>query len=98
MHILKAIDLEILAPLLITLNKYINEGVFPGLLKKAKVLQLFKKGDNNNKENYRPILVLPPLSKIFEAVIKDRIFDFLKSTLSANIGMDMQKVDLPLPH
>lgn len=56
---LKAIQPEILVPLLITLNKCIHEGVFSSLLKKAKVSLLFKKGDRNNKENYRPISILP---------------------------------------
>ena len=39
---------------------------FPDGLKEADVTPVFKKDDNTNKENYRPVSILPTVSKIYE--------------------------------
>ena len=44
-------------------------GKFPDLLKVEKIVPIFKKGDPKDPTNYRPISLLPYLSKIFEKVI-----------------------------
>ena len=46
------------------INYSINNAVFPRTWKTAKVTPLFKKGDSSDVNNYRPISVLPVLSKI----------------------------------
>jgi len=60
----------------LTLN-LINETVvnrtFPDALKIAKVIPIFKKGDKQNLNNYRPISLLPVLSKIVEKVLNKQI-------------------------
>jgi hypothetical protein len=61
---------ETLPPLI---NSAMDEGTFLEVLKKAKVLPVFKKGDKDNLNNYRPIALLPVLSKVFEKVINERI-------------------------
>ena len=43
-----------------------NKGVFPNELKQADIKPNYKKESRNEKENYRPISILPNLSKIFE--------------------------------
>ena len=48
------------------LNKAIEEGIFPSQWKIALVTPLHKGGDPNTLSNYRPISVLPVLSKIYE--------------------------------
>ena len=53
-------------------------GVFPDELKIAKVIPLFKSGSSNLMSNYRPIYILPRLSKIFEKLIHSRIYQFLE--------------------
>lgn len=45
---------------------------------------LLKKGDINNKENYRPISILPAMSEIFEIIMGTRIVGFLRSTRSTS--------------
>ena len=44
----------------------------------AKIRPLYKSGDKSDKNNYRPISVLPILSKIFDRHIHDSIYSFLK--------------------
>jgi len=58
-------------------NKSIKDGTFPDELKTAVVIPLFKKGDKDRKENYRPISLLPIISKIFEKALKKRMISFL---------------------
>ena len=52
-----------------------NKGVFPNELKQADIKSIYKKESRNKKQNYRPISVLPNLSKIFERRIYDQLKD-----------------------
>lgn len=62
------------------INRCLIEGKFPESLKIAKVSPIFKAGNKMDPGNYRPISVLPILSKIFEKVLHKRLSEFLKST------------------
>ena len=53
-------------------------GIFPDLCKLAKIIPLHKKDDPLFCENYRPIALLPILSKIFEKLIYKRMYSFLE--------------------
>ena len=64
-------------PIAWIINKSIETGIFPNELKDAKITPIHKKNDKSNPSNYRPISVLPTLSKIFERHIARQIFDFL---------------------
>ena len=64
-------------PIAWIINKSIETGIFPNELKLAKVTPIHKKSDKSDPSNYRPISVLPTLSKIFERHIARQIFDFL---------------------
>ena len=50
---------------------------FPVGIKGAQVLPLHKKKDPLNKENYRPVSVLPTISKIFERSMHDQLSFFM---------------------
>ena len=52
-------------------------GIFPDACKIAKVKPLFKKGSKTDPSNYRPISLLPLLSKVFERVVLDQTKEFL---------------------
>lgn len=54
-------------------NNCIASNLFPEQLKIAKVVPVHKKGCNMDPNNYRPISLLPVLSKIFEKIIKIRL-------------------------
>lgn len=74
--IIKSI-IDILAPYLAFIfNKCIDEGVFPDLMKNSKLIPLFKSGDKSDPANFRPISILPALSKIFEKIIYSQLLDY----------------------
>lgn len=54
-------------------NKCVDEGLFPDLMKQSKVIPLFKSGSTDNPSNFRPISILPTLSKIFEKVMLNQL-------------------------
>ena len=53
-----------------------RSGIFPDELKIARVIPLYKSGDKSDITNYRPISLLPVLSKIFEKLIHSRLTKF----------------------
>ena len=63
-------------------NKCIIDGKFPDQLKKADVSPVFKKGNHNDKTNYRPVSILPSLSKIYERLIYNQINQMTENALS----------------
>ena len=63
-------------------NKCIIDGKFPDQLKKADVSPIFKKGNHNDKTNYRPVSILPSLSKTYERLIYNQINQMTENTLS----------------
>ena len=58
-------------------NKFIELGTFPDILKVGKITPVFKKGDAQIFDNYRPISILPIFGKIFEKIIYNRMYSFL---------------------
>ena len=75
-RLLKSIICEISKPLTTIKNQSFETGIFPDALKVSKVKQLFKKGDNCCLNNYRPISLLPTISKIFERVMYTQLYSF----------------------
>ena len=59
--------------LLPLINESLTLGNFPEALKIAKVIPIHKKGDKRNLNNYRPISLLPVLSKVFEKVLNNQL-------------------------
>ena len=53
-------------------NESLNCCKFPSILKRVKVTLVFKKGYGGCKENYRPVSILPVISKIFEKLFADQ--------------------------
>ena len=58
---------------------------FPEELKVANVIPVFKKEDPNDKVDYRPISLLPIITKIFERVLFEQIEKFSEKTLSPKL-------------
>ena len=79
LKIIKYLKKLISAPLTIIINLMFNTGIFPESLKIAKVKPLLKKNDHHTISNYRPISLLPSISKVFEKIIyQQTYFSFQK--------------------
>ena len=63
-------------------NNSIKTSIFPSSLKQAIITPVFKKGDKNSKENYRPVSILPNISKIFERLLFKQISNFMEPLFS----------------
>ena len=70
-------------------NKCIIDGKFPDQLKKADLSPVFKKGNHNDKTNYRPVSILPSLSKIYERLIYNQINQITENAFSVRF---LQKI------
>ena len=69
---------EIVTPLAHIINQSFNTGIVPGNLKTVKVIPIFKSGDNTVLNNYRPISILPAISKVLEKLVCNRLVGFLE--------------------
>lgn len=76
-NILRQIMPNIIDPVVYIFNLSISTGSVPSPLKVAKVIPIFKAGDKHSFSNYRPISILPALSKVLEKLIYSRIIKFL---------------------
>lgn len=75
-HIIKTCIYDIADPLCHIINASFQTGVFPDTLKIALIIPIFKKGDPNDFNNYRPISLLSSFSKIFEHLVSVRLINF----------------------
>ena len=64
------------------INSAIKGCVFPNKLKVADITPIFKKGNATDVKNYRPISVLPPISKIFEKLLYMQMSTYFEQFLS----------------
>ena len=65
-------------PICDILNQSISLGIFPDDWKCARVTPLFKQGDRDDLNNYRPISVISVVAKVFERVVYDQLYACLE--------------------
>ena len=76
--LLKMCALLLASPLCKLFNKLLKSGAFPLIWKRACVTPVYKqKGPSSDPTNYRPISLLPTLSKILEKLVFNKIYDHL---------------------
>ena len=75
--ILKEPVLPLSKPLSELLNFCLSQGTYPEQWKVAQVIPILKKGDPTHCSKYWPTSLLPCISKVFERVIFNHIYDFL---------------------
>ena len=78
-ELLKLISNDIADSITLIINQSLKSGIFPNQLKIAKVTPIYKKDDKKIITNYRPISVLPVVSKVFETVIHEQLSDYFLS-------------------
>lgn len=62
---------------MLVINFSFISGTFSGILKISRTKPVVKKGSQADPGNYRPILVLPTFSKIFERAICVRLTQYM---------------------
>ena len=70
---------SILSPYLTKIiNLSFETKTFPDILKNAIIKPIFKKDDKNDISNYRPISILPVISKIFERATLNQLIEYFE--------------------
>ena len=64
------------------INASISTSKFPNDLKKPDVIPVYKKRSKLPKENYRPISILPNISKLYERRLYDQISKYFETIFS----------------
>ena len=84
---------EVVIPFLeYIINKSFVLGCFPKALQIAKVVPIYKKGNESLFSNYRPVSILPCFSKIFEKIVVYRIMDYLvQNSIISNAQFGFRK-------
>ena len=80
--VMKRFSESLCFPISEMVNQSFNLGVFPNSLKHAVVTPIFKGGNQSEISNYRPISVLPAMSKIFERCMATRMMNFFSDLIS----------------
>ena len=75
-ELIKSIKDDLLKPLTIIINQVINTAIFPSKLKVARVAAVYKNGEKTILNNYRPISILPIISKIIERILHTQISEY----------------------
>ena len=77
--VLKLGKAQLLPAITHIVNLSISSGCFPSTWKCAKVIPLHKKDERTNPKNFRPVALLPILSKILERAIFQQFTEYLES-------------------
>ena len=72
-RIFKSTFRAILRQLVFFFNLCLRQGMFPSALKRAVIKPIYKTGSKDRFSNYRPISILPFLSKILEKIVYNRL-------------------------
>ena len=76
-ELLKEVSDAIAEPLTHIFNLSFNKGIVPQVLKIAKIIPVYKAEDPAIFTNYRPICILPTISKILEKLAYNRLIKYL---------------------
>ncbi|MES9882533.1 MAG: reverse transcriptase family protein [Sedimenticola sp.] len=78
-RLLKIASASITPSITYIINTSITSGTFPKTWKQAKVNPIYKSGAKDEANNYRPISILPTLSKLIEKWVQKHIMDYLNN-------------------
>ena len=75
---------DIISPIITKINNNAKSNSdFPDPLKMADIIPIHKKDETTLKDNYRPVNILPSISKIFEKLMYEQISLYFENILSA---------------
>lgn len=78
--VLKNCRFALAAPLAKCINISIETGIFPDILKRARVVPIFKGGSKTSRSNYRPVSVIPGIGLLYEGFYNDQLVNFFRLT------------------
>lgn len=76
---LKHVKYEIIPIITHIVNLCFKQGTFPNLLKKSIITPIYKGGQEDDVNNYRPISVIPVIAKILEKILNSRLINYLQT-------------------
>ena len=68
----------LIRPVTLLINQTLSTGIFPKSLKISRIKPLFKQGKSCQFTNYRPISLLPSMSKIYEHVVFEQLLNYME--------------------
>ena len=71
-------------------NEFVKTSEFPSVLKQANITPVYKKGERECKNNYRPVSILSNVSKIFERIML-RQYQIIWILFFPSINVDLGK-------
>ncbi len=93
--IIKIIKSTLINPVTLIINQMLTTGICSDKLKIAKIIPLHKINEETLFTNYRPISLLPALSKIFEKVIFKQLYQFFQENCCCIMhNMDSELITL----
>lgn len=69
---------KLLTPITYLTNLSMNTGIFPTLYKEAIIRPIYKGGNEEDINNYRPVSLISNISKIIEKAIKNQLIEYLE--------------------
>lgn len=84
--VLKVFKDIFIPPLTYLFSKCLTNGIFPNILKKSVIHPIYKSGKRDYVGNYRPISLLPVISKILERLINNRLTCYLENNNLLSVG------------
>ena len=85
-RILRCMGNFIYLPLTRLINWCISRGIFPEVLKTARVVPIHKGGSTGDPNNFRPVSLLPLVGKVFEKILKSQIVSYLEENSLLNVS------------
>ena len=79
---LNGIKQELVTPLGILFRKVLDDETVPRDWKEANVVPIFKGGQRSVVSNYRPVSLTSQICKVFEAIVRGEVVEFLDKHLS----------------
>ena len=100
-RVLKSCASALCGPLFALFRRICNTAIFPSSWKISRITPVHKKGTRSDPTNYRPIAVLPTLSRVFEQLLVTQLqhrilpfipsdqFGFLKESSTSDAGISL---------
>lgn len=84
-NLIKLVRSNLISPLTYIINNFISEQSFPTAWKIARISPVPKSNHPTSLNDYRPISVLPILSKVYEKVVLNQVSEFIENQLVYNM-------------